>query len=48
MRSQFGKPPGAMVIFGPGLPHSAVSGSITLQQLGSILMSVVRIAREAI
>lgn len=48
MRIEPAKPPGAMVMFGPGLPHEAISGSITLRRLGSILMSVALVATEVI
>lgn len=46
MRSQPGKPPGAMVMSGPGLPHRAMSVSITLLQLESVLMSVAQVSTE--
>lgn len=46
MRSQPVKPPGAMVMSGPGLSHRAMSGSITLLQLGCVLMSVAWVATE--
>lgn len=48
VKSQPAKPPGTMVMAGPGLPHGTMSGSISLQQLGSVLMSVAQLTLKAI
>lgn len=41
-------PPGPLIMFGPELLSRAMSGSVSLHQLGSVLMSMASVATEGL